>query len=56
MSKVDIMTSIKLDLTKDETAMLIMCLDSALRIVEFTEGERKRTEEIRNQLAEHLEK
>ena len=50
------MTIIQLDLTKDEIAMLILCIDSAIGVVEFTEEERLRADKLKEQLTEYLEK
>jgi hypothetical protein len=49
------MVNIMLDLTKDEIAMPILCIDSALGVVEFTEEERERAEQLKEQLTDYLE-
>jgi hypothetical protein len=48
------MVLVSIEMSKDEIAMLILCIDSAIRVVDFTEKERKSAEKVRNELSEYL--
>ena len=48
------MVLVSIDMSKDEIAMLILCIDSAMRVVDFTEKERKSANKVRKELSTYL--
>jgi hypothetical protein len=48
------MAIINIELTQTEIEMLLICIDSAIDIVEFTKEEMKRAKKLRKELIKHL--
>lgn len=48
------MVCVTLDMSKDEVAMLILCIDSAINVVDFTKKEMKSADMLRKELTKYL--